>query len=53
MGDGLAVVAIWETKAQSDRFAAERLEPALHQVHGPDLLPGQFTGFEALDVFET
>ncbi len=52
-GDGLAVVAVWETKAQADRFAAERLEPALHQVHGPDLLPGQFTGFEALDVFVT
>ena len=31
-GDGLSITAIWETKAQSDRFAAEKLMPALAQV---------------------
>lgn len=51
--NGFAVVAVWDTKAQADRFATERLEPALHQVHGHDLPPGQFTAFEALDVFVT
>ncbi len=51
--DGFAVVAVWDTKAQADRFATERLEPAVHQVHGPDLPPGQFMGCEALDVVVT
>ena len=31
-GDGLSVTAIWETKAHSDRFAAEKLRPALQQL---------------------
>ena len=30
--DGLSITAIWETKAQSDRFAAEKLRPALQQL---------------------
>ncbi len=50
---GFAVVAVWATRAHADRFVAEQLEPALHQVHGPDLPPGQFLGFEALDVVVT
>lgn len=28
-GDGLSITAVWETKAQADRFAAEQLVPAL------------------------
>lgn len=31
-GDGLSITAIWETKAHSDRFAAEKLRPALEQL---------------------
>lgn len=31
-GDGLSITAIWETKAHSDRFAAEKLRPALQQL---------------------
>lgn len=50
---GFAVVAVWATKASADRFSTERLEPALHQVHGPDLPRGRFVGFEALDVLVT
>ena len=31
-GSGLSVTAIWETKAHSDRFTAEKLLPALQQL---------------------
>ena len=31
-GAGLSITAIWETKAHSDRFAAERLMPALEEL---------------------
>lgn len=31
-GDGLSITAIWETKAHSDRFAAEKLRPAMQQL---------------------
>lgn len=51
--DGFAVVAVWATKAQADRFESEQLEPALAQIHGPDRPSGQFTSFDAIDVFVT
>ena len=31
-GDGLSMTAIWETKAHSDRFVAEKVRPALQQL---------------------
>lgn len=31
-GDGMSVTAVWETKAHSDRFTAEKLLPALQQL---------------------
>ena len=46
-GDGLSITAVWESKAQSDRFAAEQLVPALQQLGVP---PG---GPTAMIEFET
>ena len=49
-GNGLCITTIWSSKADSDRFAAERLFPALRQVFGE--LPGEpatAVGFEAAD----
>jgi hypothetical protein len=31
-GEGLAITAVWESKAQADRFTAEQLVPALQQL---------------------
>lgn len=31
-GEGLSVTAVWESKAHSDRFTAEKLLPALQQL---------------------
>lgn len=31
-GDGLSITAVWESKAHSDRFAAEKLMPAMQQL---------------------
>jgi len=47
---GLCVTAVWSSKADSDRFTAERLFPALREVFGE--LPGEpmtSVGFEAAD----
>jgi hypothetical protein len=33
---GLRVISVWESKADSDRFFAERLGPMLAQMLGPD-----------------
>ena len=47
---GFCVTAIWSSKADSDRFTAERLFPALREVFGE--LPGDpmaAISFEAVD----
>ena len=31
-GDGMSVTAVWETKAHSDRFTAEKLLPGKAQL---------------------
>jgi len=33
---GVAVTALWASKADADRFFVERLRPAIQQVHGVD-----------------
>jgi hypothetical protein len=33
--EGLRVISVWESKADSDRFFAERLGPLLAQMVGP------------------
>jgi hypothetical protein len=33
---GLRVISVWESKADSDRFFAERLGPVVAQMLGPD-----------------
>jgi hypothetical protein len=48
-GDGLSITAIWESKAQSDRFAAERLAPALQQVGVPPGGPSAMIDFETFE----
>ena len=48
---GLAITSVWESKAHSDRFAAEQLAPALRVVVGDvDLGPSVVVDFEAFDV---
>ena len=37
---GLVITSIWASKADSDRFTAERLVPALRQHFGPDAVSG-------------
>jgi hypothetical protein len=49
-GDGLSITAVWETKAHSDRFAAEKLMPALRQLGvagGPPSTVIEFETFAA------
>jgi hypothetical protein len=46
-GDGLSITAIWETKAQSDRIAAEQLGPALQQLGVGSGGPRAMIHFEA------
>jgi hypothetical protein len=49
-GDGLSITAVWETKAHSDRFAAEKLMPALRQLGvagGPPSTMIEFETFAA------
>jgi len=50
-GDDLAICSVWASKAQCDRFSAERLRPALDQVLGamPDGGPPVMITFEATD----
>jgi len=49
---GLAVTVVWESKAHSDRFAAEQLVPALRDIAGVDD-PGQrvVVDFEAFETY--
>lgn len=48
-GDALSITAIWETKAHSDRFAAETLGPALRQVGVEPGSPSTMIEFETFD----
>jgi hypothetical protein len=49
---GLAVTTVWQSKADSDRFTAEHLMPAIHEIAGPGPEPeGVFVDFEAFDEF--
>jgi hypothetical protein len=49
---GLAVTAVWESKAHSDRFAAEHLVPALHSIVGPgDHGPSVVVDFETFEAY--
>lgn len=48
-GDGLSVTAIWESKAQADRFAAEQLMPALQQL---GVQPGAPTSMIEFETFQ-
>ena len=45
-GDGLSVTAVWESKAHSDRFAAEQLLPALQQLGIQPGAPSAMVEFE-------
>jgi hypothetical protein len=47
---GLGITTVWASKADSDRFASERLFPALRQVFGGE--PGEpiaMVGYETTD----
>jgi hypothetical protein len=46
-GAGLSITAIWETKAHSDRFAAEKLMPALQELGIAGGRPTTMIEFEA------
>jgi hypothetical protein len=50
---GLAVTTVWQSKAHADRFTAEHLMPAVHEVAGPAAgrPDGVFVDFEAFDEF--
>ena len=50
--DGLAIVTVWESKVQADRFEAEHLLPTIRRVLGE--IPGpppMFIAFEPQDEF--
>src|SRR5688572_19591333 len=49
---GLAVTVVWDSKAHSDRFAAEQLVPALRDIAGVDD-PGHavVVDFEAFETY--
>jgi len=46
-GEGMSVTAVWETKAHSDRFTAEKLLPALRQLGVAGGPPTTTISFEA------
>jgi hypothetical protein len=49
---GLAVTVVWESKAHSDRFAAEHLFPALQDIVGPSHeAPSIVVDFEAFEAY--
>ena len=48
-GDGLSVTAVWESKAQADRFAAEQLVPALRQLGVQPGTPSSMIEFETFE----
>lgn len=47
-GDGLSVTAVWDSKAQADRFAAEQLVPALQQL---GVQPGRRSAMIEFETF--
>ena len=48
--NGMALTAVWSSKAEADRFGAEDLGPAIRRIHG-GVLPGALlVDFEATDV---
>jgi hypothetical protein len=48
--NGLAVTTVWESKAHSDRFAAEQLLPAVRDIVGEPNGNATVIDFEAFDV---
>ena len=48
-GAGLSITAIWETKAQADRFTAEKLMPALRQLGIEPMTPASMIEFETFE----
>lgn len=51
---GLSITAVWETKAQADRFTAEKLFPALRQLGVEPGTPTSMIEFETFaDVVTT
>jgi hypothetical protein len=48
--NGLAITTVWETKAHSDRFAAEHLIPAIREITGGTPGSPAMIDFEAFDV---
>jgi hypothetical protein len=48
-GAGLSITAIWESKAQADRFTAEKLMPALRQVGIEPMTPAAMIEFETFE----
>jgi hypothetical protein len=49
---GLAVTVVWESKAHSDRFAAEQLLPALRDIAGvDDPEPMVVVDFDAFETY--
>jgi hypothetical protein len=48
--DGLAITAVWSTKAQADRFGAEDLGPTLRRIHGEGSGGQLLIDYEATDV---
>ena len=49
-GDGVSITAVWESKAQADRFAAEQLVPAMKQI---GVQPGSHTSMIEFETFES
>lgn len=47
---GLAITTVWESKAHSDRFAAEHLLPAVRDIVGEPNGNGMVIDFDAFDV---
>lgn len=48
--DGVAVTAIWSSKADADRFGAETLGPVVREVHGEGPHGALVIDYEATDV---
>ncbi len=47
---GLHIVDVWESKAQADRFAAERLFPAFQRTGRSPAADATYVAFETDDV---
>ena len=48
-GDGLSITAVWESKAQADRFVAGQLVPALQQL---GVQPGSHSSMIEFETFQ-